>query len=207
MLLCIMDLRCVTIILGLSVPTCERKRTWDPQPHKTGSHHCPNCVTSVFSSGNGNFYEVLKETKCVKSLAHCLAHTDWTIHTYWPVLKWKTILTCFFQIEIYTFLHEQCWAQGNIIHYVIWVTADVATSAVGLKMSRNPWFVSGGYRKSSSMQNAVSLSGCQIIFSPINPASCSPNVLALPLVGHTDDVSWLWASPIIMLTTSVANLF
>lgn len=106
-------------------------------------------------------------------------------------------------------LYFPTWAvlgTGKIIHYVVWVTADMATSAVGLEMSCNPWFVSGGYRKSSSMQNAVSLSGCQIIFCPINRASRSPNMLALPLVGHTDDVSWLWASPIIMLTTSIANL-
>lgn len=74
-------------------------------------------------------------------------------------------------------------------------------------MSPNLWFVSGSCGKSSSVQNAVSLSGWQIIFPPINPVSPLQMCLLYTLWDPLLTFLGFGPLPTTMLTTSFARHF
>lgn len=66
--------------LGLSVLISEVKKAWDSQLDKTGSHH-----GSQLSAPWPQFTHLetgaFVKFKVCKSLAHCLAYSEWIIHT------------------------------------------------------------------------------------------------------------------------------
>lgn len=74
-------------------------------------------------------------------------------------------------------------------------------------MSPNLWFVSGSCEKSSSVQNAVSLSGWQIIFPLINPVSPLQMCLLYTLWDPLLRFLGFGPLPTTMLTTSFARHF
>lgn len=83
----------VTLILGLSVFTFERKRAQEAKADITGSCHGTQwpVVWPQFNHLEMGTLVRFRLNKVWQSLAHCLAHSDWTVHTCWRDLKFKAI--------------------------------------------------------------------------------------------------------------------
>lgn len=66
--------------LGLSVLISEAKKAWDSKLDKTGSHHDSQLPAPWPQFTHLEMGAFVKFEVC-KSLAHCLAYSDWIIHT------------------------------------------------------------------------------------------------------------------------------